>query len=99
MRLRGELVHTRVAGWRLLDQRGTARRPHLPGQPMWQHALLGAEAYAHLAESLRGTERRVRIWQGEPECWRDYSGPLGERLQLKPDAFVVVTGGGYEDAN
>jgi protein involved in plasmid replication-relaxation len=87
-----------VAGQRLLRDRNGARRRHLPGPPMWAHALATAEAYARLAETLRGTDRRLgAVWQGEPECWRDYRGALGERLRLKPDAFVRVDGPHYSD--
>ena len=37
------------------------------------------------------------MWQGEPSCWRDYPGPYGESLRLKPDAFVITSGPHYED--
>jgi hypothetical protein len=74
-----------------------ARRPSLPSQPMWQHALLGAEIYTRLVEATRGVDREVALWQGEPDCWRDYPGPYGEQVRLKPDAFVIVGGPDYED--
>jgi hypothetical protein len=64
---------------------------------MWRHALLGAEIYTRLAEATRGTERELALWQGEPDCWRDYPGPYGEQVRLKPDAFVIASGPDYED--
>jgi hypothetical protein len=85
-----------VTGQRLVAK-GHVHRPKLPGRPMWAHALLGAEVYTRLAEVVSDSDRDVRCWQGEPECWRDFRGGLGERLRLKPDAFVVVTGPDYED--
>jgi hypothetical protein len=75
-----------------------ARRPSLPSQPMWQHALLGAEIYTRLVEAIRSNSgRELALWQGEPDCWRDYPGSYGEQLRLKPDAFVIVSGPDYED--
>lgn len=87
-----------VAGQRLA-QPCTARRPHLPGRPMWAHVLAGAETYTRLVAALRGTDRMLKVWQGEPAAWRSFTGPHGETQTLKPDAYVVVTGGGYEDAS
>jgi hypothetical protein len=86
-----------VAGQRLLRLEGTARRPHLPGPPMWRHALMVSEVYTRLVESLPGTDRRLAEWQGEPATWRDFTGPYGERQRLKPDGFVRITEPGYED--
>jgi Replication-relaxation len=85
------------AGQRLSGDGSRARRPILPSQPMWQHALLGAEIYTRLVEATRGIDREVVLWQGEPDSWRNYPGPLGEQFRLKPDAFVIVSGPDYED--
>ena len=85
-----------VNGQRLIRRPG-ARRPHLPRPAMWLHALIGAEVYTGLAEAMRGTDRSLRAWEGEPNCWRSFSGGYGETLLLKPDAFVAVAGPGYED--
>lgn len=83
-------------GQRLAGAKRT-RRAHLPGQTMWLHALAGAELYVQLVEAVRGTDRTVRSWQGEPECWRDFGGAYGERQTLKPDAAVEVGGAGFVD--
>jgi hypothetical protein len=64
---------------------------------MWQHAMLGAEIYARLVEDTRNGGRELVLWQGEPDCWREYPGPYGEQVRLKPDAFVIVGGPDYED--
>lgn len=64
---------------------------------MWNHVLAGSEAYVRLVESLHGTGRRLDVWQGEPACWRRFTGPHAERVVLKPDAFVRVAGGGFID--
>ncbi len=86
-----------VAGQRLGDQAG-ARRPHLPREMMWQHALTGAEAYVRLAERLRDTTVTLSAYQGEPESWRHFAGPYGEPLVLKPDAFVRLDGEAFVDS-
>jgi Replication-relaxation len=70
-------------GLRLSGDGGRARQPQLPSPPMWTHALLGAEIYARLMEATR-TERQLAVWQGEPNCWRDYPGPYGESTRLSP---------------
>jgi hypothetical protein len=64
---------------------------------MWQHALLGAEIYTRLVEAMSSNDRELALWQGEPDCWRDYPGQYGEQVRLKPDAFVIVSGPDYED--
>ncbi|QNK81096.1 replication-relaxation family protein [Nakamurella sp. PAMC28650] len=87
-----------TAGQRLLGEAG-ARRPHLPRPAMWAHVLLGTEVAVTLAEALRGTDRTVAIWQGEPECWRSYTGSHGQRLTLKPDAFVDVLSPEFHDVS
>lgn len=87
-----------TAGQRLLGQVHGARRPRLPSRPMWHHVLLGSEAYVRLIEALRGTQRRLDLWQGEPTSWRRHTGAHGEAVTLKPDAFVRVTGGGFTDS-
>jgi Replication-relaxation len=84
-------------GLRLSGHGDRARRPSLPSQPMWQHALLGAEIHTRLIEATRGSDRQLELWQSEPDCWREYPGPYGEQLRVKPDAFVVVAGPDYED--
>jgi Replication-relaxation len=86
-----------VIGQRLSGDGQPARRPVLPSELMWRHALLGAEIYTRLVEASRDGDREVALWQGEPDCWRNYPGPLGEQVRLKPDAFVIVSGPDYED--
>jgi len=85
-----------TAGQRLLGEAG-ARRPHLPRPAMWAHVLLGTEVAVTLAEALRGTDRTIANWQGEPECWRTFTGAHGERVILKPDAFVEVGSPEFSD--
>jgi len=84
-------------GLRLSGNGERTRRPWLPSQQMWQHTLMGTEIYTRLIEAAHGSDRKLELWQGEPDNWRHYSGQFGEQLLLKPDAFVIVGGLHYED--
>lgn len=86
-----------VAGQRLLRLEGSPRRPHLPGPPMWRHALMVTEVYVRVLESLAGTDRRLVEWEGEPTSWRDFSGPYGDLVRLKPDGFLRIDGPKFAD--
>lgn len=86
-----------VAGQRLRHP-GSARRPVLPSRPMWHHALTATEVHVRLVEATRGTDRNLAVWQGEPASWRAFTGPSGERVLLKPDAFIRLDGPGYSDS-
>lgn len=86
-----------TAGQRLIALDCPARRPHLPRPAMWAHVLLGSEIFVRVHEAVAGTDRRVVDWHGEPRSWRTFAGPYGERLRVKPDAFVRIAGPGYED--
>jgi hypothetical protein len=86
-----------VAAHRLLKLEGSPRRPHLPGPPMWHHALQVSEIYVQLVESLSSTERHLASWDGEPACWRDYPDQYGQGVRVKPDGFVRISGPGYQD--
>jgi hypothetical protein len=37
-------------------------------------------------------------FEGEPDCWRWWAGPNGERAVLKPDAYVSYGEGEFEHA-
>lgn len=86
-----------VLGQRIMQpNRRSYRAPWTP-QPMHlRHALAVSELYVGLrlaANAAVGLNR----FDAEPACWRSYFGPGGSRLALKPDAFVVIDGTGYQD--
>jgi hypothetical protein len=87
-----------VAGLRLVHP-GLARpqRPWSVGTAFLAHSLSVTELYVRLREQERTGGLRVVEFAGEPGCWRTFFGAGGGRLVLKPDAFVVVRLGGYED--
>ena len=73
------------------------RRPRPVGLSFIAHALAVADCY--LALRMLEAENNVELihFEAEPDCWRDFSGPGGARLVLKPDAFVITAQGDYED--
>lgn len=87
-----------VAGWRLADpERSRWRRRRTPGETHLAHALQVSELYVTLREAERSGEVELVAFDAEPRCWRPYHGPGGGRLTLRPDAYVVVRSGAYED--
>lgn len=74
------------------------------GRTVWEtrpdfqdHLLAIGELYVGLREQERQTGRAELLsFQTEPTAWRFFTGPAGERLPLKPDAFVALGVGDYE---
>jgi hypothetical protein len=86
-----------VAGLRLARPDRRPGRPWAVGSAFLAHSLAVTELYVRLAEEERAGAARVAAFAGEPACWRSFYGPGGGRLVLKPDAFVVLRLGGFED--
>ena len=86
-----------VAGVRLMRQRQgmfgapTPRRSSIPSAHFLRHVLDVAEVYVRLVEASRVHGFDLRF-TGEPVCW--WRTPAGI---IKPDAYAVMTAGGYED--
>ena len=82
-------------GW---QPEGRRRRSQVPGTLFVDHALRVAELHTLLAEADRS--RRVELLElsAEPACWRSYGGIGGQRRVLKPDSFVRLGAGAYEDS-
>jgi hypothetical protein len=92
-----------VQGQRLATERGwqperRRRRSLAPGTLFVRHALQVAELHAQLVEADRS--RRIELLEvnGEPACWRSFGGLAAQRSTLKPDSFVRVGVGAYEDS-
>ena len=82
------------AGQRFLNARDgleSTRRSHRYLEPSYvhiRHTLAIAECYVQLVEISRGGKKlQLKSVEWEPDCWRP----------LKPDLFVVVCNGEYED--
>jgi hypothetical protein len=73
------------------------RRPLEPGKLFVAHTLAISRVYVELVEADRRGELELLGFQSEPECWRTHSDPLGGTVHLKPDAYVRIAQGAYED--
>lgn len=91
-----------VLGRRILEAAGSIgggrfRRPWTPSGPFLGHALAVTELYVRLLEAERGGQLQVLDFEAEPGCWRFLTGPGGEAVVLKPDAFVRIGVGEFEE--
>jgi hypothetical protein len=86
------------AGARLLAASDKpTRRLGTPGARHVDHTLAVAELVVRLREAERAGRLELLAADAEPACWRNYGGPLGGRLILKPDLFVRAGAGAFED--
>lgn len=91
--------------WRATDTGhqavGTAdrrkRRDYEPGSAYVAHTVACAEVFVQVVETDRSSELELLTYSPEPHCWRAYAGSLGEALTLKPDGFVAVARGEFEE--
>jgi hypothetical protein len=88
-----------VAGQRLLaaGQPASARRPRPVSPVTLAHRLIVTELYVQLVELSRHDPLELICFQPEPKCWRQFTGPYGELITVKPDAFVILHTNRYED--
>lgn len=88
-----------VIGQRLADlHRPTAaRRPWTPGAAFLAHTLAVTDLYVGLTEAARRNEVEVLDFAAEPTCWRSFTDLGGRPLVLKPDAYLRLGVGRYED--
>jgi hypothetical protein len=96
---RGFIYTLGPSGVRLLArEHGTrTRRLNAPGERYVRHALTCTEALVRLREAHRGGSLELLEVQGEPACWRRFTGPVGQLQIVKPDLFVRVGAGDEED--
>jgi hypothetical protein len=91
------------AGLRLAIERGwqpegRRRRSEIPGTLFIDHALKVAELHTLLVEADRSRTVELLELGGEPACWRSYGGTHGQRRMLKPDSYVRLGVGAFEDS-
>jgi hypothetical protein len=72
------------------------RRPWEPSTFFTDHILAVSELYVGLRELQAREQIDELAFQAEPACWRSWNGIGGERLIIKPDAFVRFGQGDYE---
>ncbi len=73
------------------------------GRTVWEtkpafqdHLLAISQLYVELVELQRRGAAELLGFETEPTAWRQFAGPSGERLPVKPDAFVALGVGEFE---
>jgi hypothetical protein len=84
------------AGQRLLQVGGARVRRHDPTIGHVQHTLDVTELYVQLHEHERSGACELLRIETEPDCWRHWTGPGGNREVLRPDLYTVVGVGNDE---
>ena len=73
-----------------------ARGPIEPGTTFLDHTVAVNEVYVRLVEEDRRGDCELLSHEAEPGCWRRFLGPIGEAIDLRPDAFVALGAGELE---
>lgn len=79
------------------ERRGRLRTPEEPGLLFVRHALAVSELYVLTVEAERAGRLGLLSWEAEPTCHRPFAGPLGAPQVLKPDAYLRLGVGAFED--
>ncbi|MGH2878758.1 MAG: replication-relaxation family protein [Solirubrobacteraceae bacterium] len=92
-----------LGGQRLAASRGLLparqrRRSLIPGTLFLSHTLQIAELHTRLIESERSGRCELLKLDGEPSCHRINDGLDGQRVLLRPDTYVRLGIGPYEDS-
>ncbi|MEW2424568.1 replication-relaxation family protein [Streptomyces nigra] len=67
------------------------RRRVWESKPYFQdHMLVVAELYVQLVERHRQGQGDLLAYDAEPANWRHFTGPGGELVQIKPDAYARI---------
>jgi hypothetical protein len=82
-----------AVGQRIAGRAGPAggsrpRRPWTPSLGFLRHELAVTELYVRLVEVARIASFEIEAFDTEPGCWRAFTGPGGELVFLRPDAYV-----------
>lgn len=98
----GYVYYLGPVGQRLVsywDGRGLTRgrfRPE-PGGRYVRHRLAVSELYVQVRQAEREGVLDLITFDAEPDCWRTMTDGFGGQMLIKPDAFVRVGLGAYED--
>jgi hypothetical protein len=98
----GHLYTLAPAGRRLLaqwngDERPSSRGVHEPGLRFVEHTLEISELHTRLHEAHRHGTIELLAFEPEPASWRSYTLATGAAGTLKPDAFVRLGAGEWEE--
>jgi hypothetical protein len=75
-----------------------SRAAHEPGVAWTAHTLALSELYVRLREAERAGLVELLAFDAEPACWRRYTRLGGAAGVLKPDAYVRLGIGEFEDS-
>lgn len=76
---------------------GRRRKPWEPSALFFSHVLAVSELYVKVREAQRQGQLDLISFDAEPACWRRLSGPAGEVIIVKPDAYVCAGVGDFEE--
>lgn len=99
----GYVYRLGLAGQRVAEARGwqpqrPKRRSQVPGLLFVRHTLAIAELHTRLIECERSGRLELLALEAEPSCHRLYDGLGLQRRSLKPDSYVRLGIGPYEDS-
>jgi len=66
------------------------------GPSFQDHVLAVAETNVTLVDAERSGRIELLQFEAEPPCWRSFSGPGGQTVLLKPDAYLRLAIGELE---
>jgi hypothetical protein len=92
-----------LAGQRLAALHGLLpevqrRRPEIPGTAFVRHTLAVSELHTQLIEADCAGHVELLARETEPACWRRYRRHSVQQAVLKPDSFLRLGIGDYEDS-
>jgi hypothetical protein len=98
----GYIYRLGPTGQRIATERGWQRQPyrraHVPGTLFLDHALQVAELHTLLVEADRTRRIELLRLEAESASQRRYGGPVGRSRILKPDSYVRLGIGEFEDS-
>jgi len=86
----------RLDAWLLTEPLTRAQADHEPGATFVEHSVACSELFVRLVEADRTAELELLEHQAEPACWRRFLGPMSGVRHLRPDAFVRLGLGAWE---
>jgi hypothetical protein len=75
-----------------------SRGAYEPGVPWVAHTLAVSDLYVRLREAERAASVELLAFDAEPACWRAYTRLGGGAGVLKPDAYIRLGVGEFEDS-
>ncbi len=79
------------------EEPARGREPSEPGEQFVRHTIECGEVFVRLTETARAARFELLEYQSEPGCWREFTGAFGQACWLKPDGFVQIGIGAFEE--